>query len=348
MVKRGIFVRNSDAKIFTVFRKSRSLAVALLAGGSLACSAATAQSPAAYPNKPIRFVVPQGPGGAADIQARLFAQKLNESLGKPVIVDNRLGSGITGLTTLAIVAKANPDGYTLMQIATNFVFANALAKDTSVDPVKDFAPISLLAKSPLLLVTNPAFAAKSVQELIALAHANPGKLNFGGGSIGTGTHLITMRFLNATRIDATFIPYKSTGPALLDLIGGRIDASMTSVISSGPHVKAGRLRALGINTATRSQLLPEMPTLAEQGVSNFDAFVFVGWVAPAQTPDAIVNKLSVEAAKAARATDVTAALRADGGEPVGSTPLEFKRFIASEVPRWSKLISELDIKAVPE
>jgi tripartite-type tricarboxylate transporter receptor subunit TctC len=290
----------------------------------------------AYPSKPVRIVTAQGAGGSADVQARLFAGKLSESLGRQFIVDNRPGLSIA----LPIVARSAADGYTLLTVLPDFTFAPALYRSFPVDPGKDFAPIALVSRAPYLLTVYPSLAAKSVKELIALARAQPGKLNFGGGLSGAGTHLVALWFFSLADIRAAYIPYKGgVAQATVDLLAGQIDAGF-STGSTITHIRSGRLRALGISTAQRSTLLPDIPTIAEQGVSGFDASTFHGFAAPAGTPPAIIDKLSKELARAARSPEVVDRLRADNSEPVGSTPAQFRQFIAIEIPRWRKLVRE--------
>ncbi len=305
--------------------------------------AACAQQSANYPSKPIRLVVPQPPGGASDITMRLFAQKTAEALGQQIVVDNRAGGGVGSLATLATVAKANPDGYTLLAVVANFTFTPALVKDFPFDVTRDFAYVTQLTRAFYLLVTYPGLPVKSVPELIAMAKAQPGKLNFGAGNVGSGTHLITMYFITSAGINATYVPYKGTGPALIDLMGGQIHGAMTSVLSSGPLVKAGKLRALGISTIQRSKVMPEIPTIAEQGVPGYDAANFLGWAAPARTPPAILNRISSEVAKIARSQEIADKLKDDGGEAVGNKPEEFRKFIVEQIPRWRKLVKDIGI-----
>ena len=294
---------------------------------------------ASYPAKPVRVIVAQGAGGSVDVQSRFFAAKLSERLGRSFIVDNRPGRSIAW----EIVARAVPDGYTLLAVVPDFTFAPALYSNLPADPIKDFAPISLTSRAPYLLTVNPALPAKSIQELVALAKAQPGKLNFGGGLSGSGTHLIAIWFLSQTGIKATYVPYKGgVAQATVDLLSGQIQAGF-STGSAISHIKSGKLRALGISTAQRSTLLPEIPTIAEQGVPGFDASTFHGVAATAGTPTAIINKLSIELGTIAKLPDIVEKLRADNSEPVGSTPAQFKQFIAAEIPRWRKLVRDSGI-----
>lgn len=309
-----------------------------------AAGAAAAQGAAGFPARPVRVVVPQAPGGATDIQARLFAQKMTQNLGQQFVVDNRAGGGAAGIVALTTVAKATPDGYTLLAVVPSFTFSPALHRNYPVDPLRDFAPVSWMTRAPYLLVVGAASPAKSVKELVALAAARPEGVLFGAGNTGSGTHLVTAWFMSASGIRATYVPYRSTGMAMLDLTGGRIDATLANVLSAGPFVRSGKLRALGISTAQRSKVLPGLPTIAEQGVPGYDASTFHGYAAPAGTPPAVIAKLSVEFARAVRSPDVAEKLRDDGGEPVGSTPQEFRRFIARELETWRGLIRGLGIR----
>ncbi len=321
-----------------------SVAGCLAALAGLLPGAAGAQPAAQFPNKPVRVVVPQAPGGATDIQARLFAAKMTQALGQQFIVDNRAGGGAAAVLAFSMVAKANPDGYTLLAIIPSFTFSPALYRNYPVDPVKDFAPVSLMTRAPYLLIVNAGVPVKSAKELIALAKAQPGKLNFGAGNTGSGTHLVTMWFLSAAGAQALYVPYRSVGLAMLDLAGGRIDATLANVLSAGHYVRTGKLRALGISTLQRSRVLPDLPTLAEQGAPGYNASTFHGYAVPAGTPRPIVNKLSVEFARVVDSPDVSDKFSADGGEPVGSTPEEFRKFIAAEIGVWHRVIRESGVK----
>jgi tripartite-type tricarboxylate transporter receptor subunit TctC len=313
--------------------------------GALALTAtAHAQTATDYPNRPVRVVVPQGPGGGTDIQARMFSTRISQLLGQQFVIDNRVGGGAAGVSAAALVARSSPDGYNLLAITPSFTFSPALYKDYPFDPIKDFTPVSLLTRAPYLLVVNASSTFKSAKDLIALARAQPGKLNFGAGNIGTGTHLVTEWFISAAGIKATYVPYKSTGPAMLDLIGGRLDGALTNVLSSGPHVKSGKLRALGISTIQRSKVLPDLATLAEQGVVGYNAATFHGYVAAPRTPAAIINKLSAAYTRVVRTPEMAEQLSEDGGEPVGSSPEEFRRQIAAETQLWRKLVQDVGIK----
>ena len=306
---------------------------------------AWAQTPAPYPNKPIRVVIAQLPGGTADTVLRMYAEKMGEILGQRLVVDNRAGSGVASLTALQLVANANPDGYTLLLVVPSFTFAPALVKDMPIDPVRDFAPVTLLNRDPYLVTVYPGLPASSVKELVAYAKAKPGTLNAGAGNFGSGTHLVTMYFLNAAGIrkESTYVPYKSMGGAFVDAMAGRLHVAVSSIVSAWPHAKAGRLRALAVTGPQRSEGLPDTPTVAEQGVRGFDASAWNGLVAPAKTPAPIIERLTTVAAQAAKAPEIRDKLKAQGSEAVGSTPAEFRQLIGSEIPRWRQLVKELGI-----
>lgn len=305
---------------------------------------ASAQDAARFPSKPLRVIVPQATGGATDIQARLFAARMSEKLGQQFIVDNRAGGGAAAVVAFSLAAKSNPDGYTLLAIIPSFTFSPALYRNYPIDPTRDFTPVSLLTRAPYLLVINPSLPARSVKELVAMAKAQPDRLTFGAGNTGSGTHLVTLWFLSAANIGATYVPYRSVGLAMLDLVGGRIDATLANVLSAGTYARSGKLRVLGISTSERSKALPDVPTIAEQGVPGYNAATFHGYAAPAGTPATIVNRLSAEFAKVVRSPEVAGRLSADGGEPVGSTPREFRDFIAAEVRVWRGIVKESNVR----
>jgi len=326
-------------------KPERSFVTALVMASAMTLPGATlAQQAADFPAKPVRVVVPQAPGGATDIQARMFAVKMGQNLGQQFIVDNRAGGGAAAVLAFSLAAKANPDGYTLLAVIPSFTYSPVLYKNYPVDPIRDFAPVSLLTRAPYLLVVNASLPANSARELIALAKAQPDKLNFGAGNTGSGTHLVTLWFMSAANVRAVYVPYRSVGLAMLDLAGGRIDATLANVLSAVHYVKSGKLRALGISTAQRSRVLPDLPTIAEQGAPGYNASTFHGYAVPAGTPAVIVDKLSAEFAKVVKSPDVAERLSADGGETVGSTPQEFRKLIAAEILVWNKVVRESGVK----
>jgi tripartite-type tricarboxylate transporter receptor subunit TctC len=316
-----------------------SITAKCLAAALLAASAHAADR---YPTKPIRVVVPQPPGGSTDAVARLFGQKMAETLGQQIVIDNRAGSGVASVGVQALVANANPDGYTLLAITPSFTFLPALAKEVRVR-TEDFAPVTLLSRDPYMLSIYPGLPVKSVKEFIAFAKSKPRYLNMGSGNIGSGTHLVSMLFLSEGQIrdDVVYVPYKGTGLAFADLMAGRLHAGVSSIVSGGPHVKAGRLRALGVTSAQRSPTWPDLPTIAEQGLAGFEATAWYGLVAPAKTPVALTTRLSAAAGQAAKTPDLSEKIRSLGGEAVGSTPAEFRQLMAREIPRWRALIEQI-------
>ena len=302
---------------------------------------ASAQS-GEYPVKPVRVIVGQAPGGGNDIQTRLFAQKLSESLGRSFVVENRMGSG--SVVSYRTVAAATPDGYTLLAVSGGFTIAPSVHPNLGFDPVKDLAPISLVVQSPFLFMVHPTLPVKSVREFIALAKKRPGALAYGSAGQGSSTHLAYAMFTTLAKIDVTHVPYKGTGPALIDAVSGQVQSLIGNVLSSVQYAKSGRLRALAVTTAKRAAALPDFPTLAEAGVPGYESTTWHGWVAPGGTPAPIIARLTAELAKAAKAPDVMARLAPDGSESVGSTPEQLREFIVTDIARWRKVVQDAGIK----
>ena len=298
------------------------------------CAGALAQD---WPSKPLRFIAPNLPGGPTDILARLIGQKLAESLGQPVVIENRAGAA--GNIGTEAAAKAPPDGYTLVT-GNNATFgANvSLYKRLGFDPVKDFAPVILVATQPNILVVHPSLPVNSVRELIALAKARPGQLNYSGSGMGANAHLAAELFKSMTGTSIVHIPYKSAAPALTDLIAGQTQLMFATALSVVPYIKANRVRALGVTTAKRSRSVPDVPTIAEAGVPGFEASTWHGVLVPAGTPVAIVDRLNAEINRTLQQADVRDRLAALGAEIVGGTPKEFTDHIQREIPKWAKVI----------
>ena len=307
-----------------------------------ACGAAIAQEPA-YPTKPIRAYVGQAPGGATDIVARLVAPKMAESLGQNVIVENRTGAA--GSIAAAAVSKSAPDGYTLLVISSSYAINPSLYPNLPFDPQKDLAPVSLLAEAPFVLVVHPSVPAKSVKDLIAFAKTKPGTLTYGSGGNGSSGHLAGALFESAAGVKLSHIPYKGAGQALIDVVSGQITFMFASVLSSTPHVKQNRLRALAITGTKRSGALPEVPTVAEAGVKGYSTSTWYGILAPAATPKAVIDRLSAAANKAVSAQDLRLRLLTDGAEPVGSTPAAFQKHLAAEMEKWRKVVKAARVSA---
>ena len=317
-------------------RRSAALLLAMLVS-----QAALAQ---AWPNRPVRLLVPFAAGaGINDIMARLVGQHLGAGLGQPVVIENRAGAG--GIAGTDAAAKAAPDGYTFLMTNVSLVTSAYLYSRLPYDPQHDFVPVTLVATSPLMLVVHPSIAASSVQELIALAKANPGRLNFGSGGVGSTPHLSVELFKSAAGIDAVHVPYKGGAPALNDLIGGQLSFMIENVPGTMPFVKGGKLRALAITSAQRSPLEPALPTMAESGVPGYEVVGWQGLFAVAGTPPEIVARLQAEVAKVLRQPEVRERLAALGAEPIGSTPQEFGAFVRAEHARWSNVIREKGIRS---
>ena len=298
-----------------------------------------------YPTKPIRVIVAQVPGGTADTVMRMYAQKMGDSMGQRLIVDNRGGSGVGSMTALQLVSGANADGYTLMLAVPSLTFSPALVKDMSIDVEKDFAPISLMNRESYLVATTPSLPTHSIKEFIALAKAKPGAINAGAGNFGSGTHLITMQFLDAVgvREQTTYIPYNGVSLAFIDAIAGRVQMTLSSIVSVSPHVRTGKLRALASTGVRRAEHLPDTPTVAEQGFPGFEATAWNGILAPAKTPPARISLLATHAVRAAKLPEIRDKLKSMGSETVGSTPQEFQKMISVEVTRWRQLVKKLGI-----
>jgi tripartite-type tricarboxylate transporter receptor subunit TctC len=313
-----------------------AIALAAIAG-----AATSAESN--YPTRPVRLIVGYPPGGSTDIAARLIAQKLTPVFSQNVIVDNRAGA--SGLIGAGIVAKAEPDGHTLAFAASpEAAIYRALVKNPPYDSLKDFQPVTLVGRVPFMLVAHPSVAANSVKDLIALAKAKPGALNFASFGNGTSNHLAGEAFRAAAGINIVHIPYKGSAPALADLLGGQVQMTFDAVPVVLPHVKAGKLKALGVATPRRSPLAPEVPTMEESGLANFAGGTWWGVLAPARTAAPVVERLSKAIAGILRAPDVAQTFNERGFEPVGNTPAEFRAFIESETRRWLKVAQGAGIK----
>ena len=321
----------------------RGWLITVLAASLLVPGAVVAQgSGEAYPARTVRVVIGLAPGGGTDIQARLFAQKLSENMGRPFVVENRTGAG--GTIAYAQVAKSPPDGYTLMGVTSGYTITPAVYSKLPYDPVKDFAPISLVAQAPFLLLTHPSLPVRSVKDLLALARAKPAMLDCGSAGHGSSTHMAYELFRTMAGVNIAHIPYKGTGPALIDAMAGQVHMLFGNVLSSLTHVKTGRLRALAVTTAKRSMVLPDLPTVSESGVPGYENSTWFGLLAPAGTPAAVLNKLNAELVKASQSPDIVDRLAPDGGEPVGSTPEQFGRHLALEIARWRKVVKDAGIK----
>jgi len=315
----------------------RALVAALLATIAFVATTPAAAQGAAYPTKPVRLVVPFPAGGTTDILARAVAQKLSETWGQQVIVDNRPGAG--GNIGSELVAKSPPDGYTLLMgtVGTHAINPSLYAK-MPYNHVKDFTPVILVAGVPNVLVVNPSLPVNSVQELIAYGKANPNKLNFASSGNGTSIHLSGELFRTMTGVQMTHVPYKGSSPALTDLIGGQVQLMFDNLPSSLQFIKAGKLRALAVTSLARSQALPDVPTLAESGLPGFEASSWFGVLAPAGTPADIVAKLNGAVAAWLASPAAKEQLAAQGAIPAGGSPDAFVKHIADESAKWAKVV----------
>lgn len=318
----------------------KRLATALV--GAALAAAAHAQEPA-YPVKPIRFIVGQAPGGATDIIARLVASRIDDLLGQNVVVENRTGAA--GSIGAATVAKSSPDGYTVLVISSSYSINPSLYASLPFDPQKDLAPVSLLAEAPFLLVVHPSIPAKAVKDLVALAKAKPEMLTYGSGGNGSSGHLAGALFEMGAGVKLSHIPYKGAGQALIDVIAGQITFMFASVLSSTPHIKQGRLRVLAVTSTKRSDALPQVPTVAEAGVSGYATTTWYGLLVPTGTRQAVIDRLSGAANKTVMSPELRDRMIADGAEPVGSTPAAFQKHIAIEMAKWRKVVKSAGVKA---
>jgi tripartite-type tricarboxylate transporter receptor subunit TctC len=320
----------------------RLLFVATVVTAAAFTQGASAQAPA-YPTKPVRIVVPFAAGGTTDILARALAQKLTEAMGQTFIVDNRPGAG--GNIGAELVAKSAPDGYTLLMgtVGTHAINAS-LYKNMSYDHVKDFSPVVLVAGVPNVMEVNPSVPVQTVAEFIAYAKANPGKVNMASSGNGTSIHLSGELFKTLTGISMQHVPYKGSALALQDLVGGQVQVMFDNLPSSLAFIKAGKLRALAVTSATRAPALPDVPTVAEAGVPGFEATSWFGLLAPAGTPPAIIARLNAEANRWLASPDAKDKLLAQGANAAGGSPDDFARFIASETTKWAKVVKDSGAK----
>ncbi len=308
----------------------------------LACASSSVHAQSAYPNKPIRLVVPFAPGGSNDIMARIIGQKIGESTGQTVIIDNR--GGASGIIGTDIVAKASPDGYSLLMMSLTLAVNPSLYKKLPYDTDKDLAPVSLVASAPLILVVHPSLPVKSLKDFIAHAKANPGKFNFGSGGPGTTPHLAGEMLKSMAGLQMTHVPYKGGGPALADLVGGQLQLMLENIPSTLPFVKSGKLRVLALSGLKRSALVPDVPTLDEAGLKGYEIVGWNGLFLPAGTSGAIVNRLHAETVKALALPDIKERLSGMGAEGVGSTPAQFTAFVKTEIKKWAQVARDANLR----
>jgi tripartite-type tricarboxylate transporter receptor subunit TctC len=301
----------------------------------------TAQAQA-WPAKPIRFVVPYPPGGSNDVLTRLTAQAMSPGLGQQVVVDNR--GGASGMLGTDNVAKSPPDGYSIVNVQASFTANAAVRPKMAYDPLTDFAYIGMMARGPLLAVVHPSLPVKNMRELLALAKARPGQLNYGSTGTGGFNHLATELFRYMAKINIVHVPYKGVAPALTDLMGGHTQLAMSSLPSTMSNIQAGRLRALALGNETRSSFLPDVPTIAESGVPGYVAEFWWGLAAPAKTPPEIVNRLASELTKALQSPELKQRFAAEGSEPSVMSREQFTAFVKNDITRWRKVVQDTGIK----
>ncbi|MGZ5092204.1 MAG: tripartite tricarboxylate transporter substrate binding protein [Burkholderiales bacterium] len=295
---------------------------------------------AVYPDRPIRIIVPFTPGGSTDILARMIGQKLTDAWAQNVVVENRPGAN--GVVGAEVTARANPDGHTLLMIAIGHAINPLLQTKLPYDTDKDFQPISLTAILPLMVTVHPSLKINTVQDLIALAKSRP--VTYGSGGIGSSQHLAAELINYMAKTKMTHVPYKGGNQGLQDLIGGHLDVMPQTILSAAPHIKSGKLRAIGVTTSKRNAAWPDVPTVAESGLKGYESLAWYGIVGPAKLPQPVLAKLSEETIRATRSSDMQAALLRQGAEPVGNTPREFAAFIKNETTKYARVIKEAGVK----
>jgi len=311
--------------------------IRVLALGGAALLASTSSNGQTYPTRAIRLIVPFTSGGGVDIVGRIVAQKMSESLGQPIVIDNRAGAGSS--IGIAAAARSVPDGYTLIIVSSAMTINPSVYKSLPYDPVKDLTPISQTSVIPLVLVTHPSVPARSIRELVALAKARNNRFTYATSGVGNSTHLAMALFNYMTRTQMVHVPYKSTSQKNMDVISGQVDLMFGAVPSTAPFLKDGRMRALGVSGKRRSAVLADVPTIAEAGVPGYELVSWNGMLAPAATPGTVVDRLNSEIAKALDHPDVKTRLAAEGAEPYASSPTEFAAYIKTELAKYAKVVA---------
>jgi tripartite-type tricarboxylate transporter receptor subunit TctC len=296
-----------------------------------------------YPSRPLRLVVPYPPGGSNDIVGRMVAMQLGERLGQQVVVDNRAGAGGTLGTDVA--AKAPPDGYTLLLVSVSHAFNPSIYSKLSYDPDKSFAPVAMLGTGPVVVLVSPNLGVGTLAELIALAKAKPGQLNYASAGVGSLQHLASALFVLQAGLDVVHVPYKGGGQAMVDVIAGQAQFSVASLIQSLPHMRSGKLKGLAMSGAKRSPLIPEVPTVSEAGVPGYEAYNWWGLLAPAGTPAPMIERLHAAVTEILTSKESAQRFESEGAEAVRMTPAEFGRFVAAETAKWAKVAREAGIRA---
>jgi tripartite-type tricarboxylate transporter receptor subunit TctC len=322
----------------------RALCAAVFATGvAWFAAGACAQGGEVYPSKPIRFILPFPPGGGTDILGRILAERLAAQLGQPVVIENRGGAG--GNVGAEAAAKSAPDGYTIVLVAPSLAISPSLYSKLNYDPVRDFAPVSLVATVPNVMITHPSLPAATLVEFIALAKSRPGAMNFGSGGSGTSNHLAGELFNAVAGVRLVHVPYKGVNLAMNDVLSGQVHLAVIGIPAAAPHIKAGKLRALAVIDSKRAPALPDVPTVAEAGLRNFEVTTWYGVLAPAGTPRPIIARLNAELVKIMHTPEMKERLAAMATEPVTGTPEAFADLIRREIAKWGKVVREAGLKA---
>lgn len=296
----------------------------------------------AYPSKPIRLIDPFPPGGGSGVMARMIGQKLSETWGQPVVVDNRAGAG--GALGSELVARSAPNGYTLLMATAGTAVSNPLLSNVPFDPLKDFAPVVQTTSVQLMLATHPSLPVRSVKEFVALARAQPGKINFASAGNGTFTHLSGELFKAMAKVDIVHVPYRGGGPAMADLLGGQVQVTWASLVNVLPHTKTGKLRPVAVTGSRRALAAPELPTIAESGLPGYEVIQWYGVLAPAATPDEVIDKLNREINAILSLPEIRVRTLSSGAEPAGGTPQQFATMLKTEITKWAKVIKDMGIR----
>lgn len=309
---------------------------------ALLCATGSTQAQKDYPSRPIRMLVGLVPGGATDILARIFGQKLAESWQQQVVVDNRPGAN--GIIASTLLANSPPDGYTLQMIPAGFAINPAMHPKLPYDPIRDFTAISMMAMVPNVMVVHPSIPVKTVNDFVAYARARPGQLSFGSAGVGAPSHLCGELLSSLARLQMTHVPYKGQGQVMIDLVGGHLKLAFPSIPASIPFIKSGKLIALGIATSRRSSALPDVPTIDESGVKGYDVSAWYGVIGPPKMAKPLLAKINGELNRILRIPEVSQAMSQQGADPLGSTPEEFAKAIATDIPKWKKVVADAGIK----
>jgi len=316
---------------------------ALLAGSlAILALAGAASAQAAWPERPITMVVPFPPGGPTDLVARVLAKQLTDQLGQTVVVENK--GGANGNIGMQYAAAAKPDGYTVLYNTSSIALSPNLYRSLAFDPVKDFAPVSSTAVIPLVLLVHPSVPAQDTRTFVQYAREHPGKLSYGSAGAGNVTHLGALLLLRSLEIDAVHVPYRGSAPAMTDLVGGQVQFMTNTLNDSLGFIREGKLRALAVTSGTRSEQLPDVPTVAETVVPGFEMGAWQGVVVPAGTPAPIIDKLNAEIRRALQSPEMTKQLKAQGAQALGSTPQEYAAYIKSEIARWGEVVKAANVK----